>query len=99
MKLFFHSSLVARAAIADALAIRPEYLSRLFHRETGVTFQEYVNRVRAERAAQWPGVGVAAGTRRNAVSARNPPAGKRFRVSVQRPSPRGAVVLNASFYG
>ena len=40
------------SAIADALEIRPEYLSRLFHQETGVTFQEYVNRVRAEHAAQ-----------------------------------------------
>ncbi len=36
---------------AAALGISPSYLSRMFKRETGICFQDYVNRIRAERAA------------------------------------------------
>ena len=37
--------------VAEGLGISPTYLSRLFRKETGVTFQEFVNQVRVSRAA------------------------------------------------
>ena len=37
--------------VADLMGISPEYLSRLFHKETGTTIQEFVNQIRCERAA------------------------------------------------
>ena len=36
--------------IADALRISPSYLSRLFRKETGICLQDYVTRIRVERA-------------------------------------------------
>lgn len=42
---------ICLSAIAADLGVSAEYLSRLFHKETGTTFQEYVNRMRCERAA------------------------------------------------
>ena len=37
--------------VAEALCISPTYLSRLFKRETGQNFQDYINEVRVDRAA------------------------------------------------
>ena len=37
--------------VAEALKISPTYLSRLFKRETGQNFQDYINEVRVDRAA------------------------------------------------
>ena len=37
--------------IAETLGISPTYLSKLFRKETGVSFQEFVNQVRVSRAA------------------------------------------------
>lgn len=38
--------------IAAPLGISPDYLSRLFRKEMGVTIQAYINQVRVERAAE-----------------------------------------------
>ena len=38
--------------IAAPLGISADYLSRLFHREMGITIQAYINQVRVERAAE-----------------------------------------------
>ena len=37
--------------IAETLGISPTYLSKLFRKETGVSFQEFVNQVRVSRAS------------------------------------------------
>lgn len=39
-------------SVAEALAISPNYLSQLFHRETGETFSEFLCRVRLNHACQ-----------------------------------------------
>ena len=36
--------------VAEYLGLSPEYLSRLFRRETGLTFSEYVNKLKIEEA-------------------------------------------------
>ena len=38
--------------IAAALEISPSYLSKLFHRETGIRIQDYITQVRVDRAAK-----------------------------------------------
>ncbi len=38
--------------VAEHLFMNPSYFSRLFRKETGVTFIEYVNRMKVERAKE-----------------------------------------------
>jgi AraC-like DNA-binding protein len=45
-----YSRRISLSAVAESLAISPNYLSRLFRRETGMTLTAYIQRVRLERA-------------------------------------------------
>jgi AraC-like DNA-binding protein len=52
-KAYIHENFNRRiylSSIATALVVSPNYLSRLFRRETGVTLTAYVQRVRLDRA-------------------------------------------------
>jgi len=52
-----YSSRIALASIAELLNVSPNYLSRLFRQETGLTLTAYVQKVRLEHARRLLGEG------------------------------------------